>query len=30
VAEAVNMNQVVYGMIPKQVFKTRTPYWHRQ
>jgi hypothetical protein len=26
VAELVNLNQVVYGMIPKNVFKTRTLY----
>ena len=29
VAEAVNLNQVVYGMIPKNVFKKQTPYWHK-
>ena len=29
VAEAVNLNQVVYSMIPKNVFKTQTPYWHK-
>jgi acetamidase/formamidase len=27
VAEAVNLNQVVYGMIPKAVFKKQAPYW---
>lgn len=27
VAEAVNLNQVVYGMIPKAMFKQQTPYW---
>ena len=29
VAEAVNLNQVVYGMIPKNVFKKQTPYWSK-
>jgi hypothetical protein len=30
VAEAVNLNQVVYGMIPNSVFKQQPPYWcHR-
>lgn len=29
VAEAVNLNQVVYGMIPKNVFKKQAPYWHK-
>jgi acetamidase/formamidase len=29
VAEAVNLNQVIYGMIPKNLFKTQTPYWHK-
>lgn len=29
VAEAVNLNQVIYGMIPKSVFKKQTPYWHK-
>ena len=28
VAEAVNLVQVVYGMIPKPLFVKRTPYWH--
>lgn len=28
VAEAVNLNQVIYGMIPKHIFKKQTPYWH--
>ncbi|MBM3344038.1 MAG: amidase [Betaproteobacteria bacterium] len=27
VAEAVNFNQAIYGMIPKNVFKQQTPYW---
>lgn len=30
VAEAVNLNQVVYGMIPKNIFKKQTPYWAKQ
>ena len=30
VAEAVNLNQMVYGMIPKNLFvKQRAPYWHK-
>lgn len=29
VAEAVNLNQVVYGMIPKAVFKKQAPYWFK-
>ena len=29
VAEAVNLNQVVYGMIPKNIFKKQTPYWFK-
>lgn len=29
VAEAVNLNQVVYGMIPKNVFKKQAPYWYK-
>ena len=30
VAEAVNLNQMVYGMIPKSLFvKDRSPYWHK-
>ncbi len=29
IAEAVNLNQVIYGMIPKNVFKKQTPYWHK-
>lgn len=29
VAEAVNLNQVVYGMIPKNVFKKQVPYWSK-
>lgn len=28
VAEAVNLNKVIYGMIPKCIFKKPTPYWH--
>jgi acetamidase/formamidase len=29
VAESVNLNQVVYGMIPKNIFKKQTPYWYK-
>jgi acetamidase/formamidase len=29
IAEAVNLNQVVYGMIPKNVFELQTPNWHK-
>jgi acetamidase/formamidase len=29
VAEAVNIVQVVYGMIPKSLFKTNPPYWYK-
>jgi len=30
VAEAVNLNQMVYGMIPKNIFvKERATYWHK-
>src|SRR5688572_26242169 len=30
VAEAVNLNQMVYGMIPKNLFvKERSTYWHK-
>lgn len=29
VAEAVNLNQMVYGMIPKSLFKKQAPYWHK-
>ena len=29
VTEAVKLNQVVYGMLPKNVFKKLTPYWHK-
>ena len=29
VAEAVNLNQVVYGMIPKNVFKKQASYWYK-
>jgi acetamidase/formamidase len=30
VAEAVNLNQVIYGMIPKSLFvKERQTYWHK-
>lgn len=30
VAEAVNLNQVIYGMIPKNLFiKERSTYWHK-
>jgi acetamidase/formamidase len=29
VAEAVNLNQMVYGMIPKNVFKKRSDYWFK-
>jgi len=30
VAEAVNLNQVVYGMIPKSLFvKERAAYWYK-
>jgi acetamidase/formamidase len=29
VAEAVNLVQVVYGMIPKSLFKKTTPYWYK-
>jgi hypothetical protein len=27
VAEAVDSTQVIYGMIPKKLFKTNPPYW---
>lgn len=27
VAEAVDETQVIYGKIPKSLFKTKTPYW---
>jgi acetamidase/formamidase len=27
VAEAVDANLVIYGKIPKALFKTKTPYW---
>lgn len=29
IAEAVNLNQVVYGMIPKNLFKKQSPYWYK-
>jgi acetamidase/formamidase len=29
VAESVNLNQVVYGMIPKNIFKKQTSYWFK-
>lgn len=29
VAEAVNLVQVVYGMIPKAIFKSKTDYWFK-
>lgn len=29
VAEAVNVNQVVYGMIPKEIFRKRGDYWFK-
>jgi len=29
VAESVNLVQVVYGMIPKSLFKTNQPYWYK-
>ena len=29
IAEAMNLNQVVYGMIPKNVFKKQAPYWYK-
>ena len=29
IAEAVNIVQVVYGMIPKSLFKTNPPYWYK-
>lgn len=29
VGEAVNLNQMVYGMIPKNLFKTRSSYWYK-
>jgi acetamidase/formamidase len=29
VAESVNIVQVVYGMIPKSVFKKKTDYWYK-
>ena len=30
VAEAVNLNQMVYGMIPKNLFvKERSAYWYK-
>ncbi len=29
IAEAVNLNQMVYGMIPKNVFKKKADYWYK-
>ena len=29
VAEAVNLVQVVYGMIPKNIFKQKSEYWFK-
>ncbi len=29
VAEAVNLNQMIYGMIPKSLFRKQAPYWHK-